>query len=196
MAIQFTCPHCGVVTDVAEQYAGQTGPCARCGKTITVPGSNDGGSPFVAMDAPPKRGLGAGLDRSSSWSGRSLAVVVDVRRHIDGAVAAGRASGARGGKTNRLSRTISSKSRLAMHNYNQVVRLLPARVYRRQERQADAQLAGAVAALYGPTRPLRSVSLQRAVGQPQQPQDQPTWRWGYINVPASPHAKDPLPPTT
>jgi prepilin-type processing-associated H-X9-DG protein len=59
MAIHFACPHCGVATDVAEQYAGQTGPCAGCGKTITVP-SPGGASPFVAMDAPPKRGLGGG----------------------------------------------------------------------------------------------------------------------------------------
>jgi hypothetical protein len=37
MPIPFTCPHCGAQTNVAEQYAGQTGPCAACGKTITVP---------------------------------------------------------------------------------------------------------------------------------------------------------------
>ena len=37
MPVHFTCPHCGNTTDVAEQYAGQSGPCARCGKTITVP---------------------------------------------------------------------------------------------------------------------------------------------------------------
>ncbi len=37
MAIAFTCPHCGFQTNVADEYAGQSGPCARCGKTITVP---------------------------------------------------------------------------------------------------------------------------------------------------------------
>lgn len=37
MPIQFTCPHCGTETDVAYEYAGQSGPCAACGKTITVP---------------------------------------------------------------------------------------------------------------------------------------------------------------
>jgi len=37
MPIPFTCPHCGTQTEVAEDYAGQTGPCARCGKSITVP---------------------------------------------------------------------------------------------------------------------------------------------------------------
>ncbi len=39
MTIPFTCPHCGVRTDVDEQFAGQTGPCHHCAKTVTVPGS-------------------------------------------------------------------------------------------------------------------------------------------------------------
>jgi len=37
MPIAFTCPHCGLQTNVADEYAGQTGPCAGCGKSITVP---------------------------------------------------------------------------------------------------------------------------------------------------------------
>jgi hypothetical protein len=37
MPISFTCPHCGKQTSVADQYAGQTGPCAACGKPVTVP---------------------------------------------------------------------------------------------------------------------------------------------------------------
>ncbi len=37
MPIQFTCPHCGLQTNVADQYAGHTGPCAGCGQTVTVP---------------------------------------------------------------------------------------------------------------------------------------------------------------
>ncbi|MHB8968938.1 MAG: DUF1559 domain-containing protein [Pirellulaceae bacterium] len=38
MPISFTCPHCGRSTNVADQYAGQSGPCAGCGQMITVPG--------------------------------------------------------------------------------------------------------------------------------------------------------------
>ena len=38
MAIEFSCPHCGHHTNVAPQYAGQTGPCGQCGQTITIPG--------------------------------------------------------------------------------------------------------------------------------------------------------------
>ena len=36
MSIQFTCPQCGIESDVAEQYAGQSGPCVSCGKIVTV----------------------------------------------------------------------------------------------------------------------------------------------------------------
>lgn len=38
MPIPFTCPHCGVATNVADEYAGQSGPCASCGRMITIPG--------------------------------------------------------------------------------------------------------------------------------------------------------------
>ena len=37
MPILFTCPHCGTQTNVDDQYAGQSGPCASCGRTITIP---------------------------------------------------------------------------------------------------------------------------------------------------------------
>ena len=37
MPISFTCPHCGVQTEVADQYVGQSGPCSGCGKIVTVP---------------------------------------------------------------------------------------------------------------------------------------------------------------
>lgn len=37
MPIHFSCPLCGKLTVVSDQYAGQTGPCAACGGTITIP---------------------------------------------------------------------------------------------------------------------------------------------------------------
>jgi hypothetical protein len=36
MPIPFTCPHCGRQTLVPEQYIGQSGPCAGCGKVIAI----------------------------------------------------------------------------------------------------------------------------------------------------------------
>jgi len=48
VAISFTCPECGNTTQVADSYAGQSGPCSNCGATVTVPGksirSSSGGS--------------------------------------------------------------------------------------------------------------------------------------------------------
>jgi hypothetical protein len=37
MPINFICPHCSRTTIVADQYAGQSGPCVGCGQTITIP---------------------------------------------------------------------------------------------------------------------------------------------------------------
>jgi prepilin-type processing-associated H-X9-DG protein len=52
MPLRFTCPHCGSTTDVAEQYAGQSGPCAQCGKTITIPPL--GAAPLYYPQYPPR----------------------------------------------------------------------------------------------------------------------------------------------
>jgi len=38
--------------NVADQYAGQSGPCSRCGKPITIPGTPVPGTPF---SPPPKK---------------------------------------------------------------------------------------------------------------------------------------------
>jgi len=37
MPIPFTCPHCGTHTEVSDEFAGSSGPCAQCGETITIP---------------------------------------------------------------------------------------------------------------------------------------------------------------
>lgn len=37
MPISYHCPHCQTPMVVLEKYAGQTGPCAVCAKTITIP---------------------------------------------------------------------------------------------------------------------------------------------------------------
>ena len=54
MPLEFTCPHCGHQSNVADQYAGQSGPCAGCGQTITIPTapqSDPSGTPPVATVA-------------------------------------------------------------------------------------------------------------------------------------------------
>ncbi|MCO6459331.1 MAG: DUF1559 domain-containing protein [Pirellulaceae bacterium] len=54
MPIAFNCPHCGKHFDVAEQYAGQTGPCQACGQPITIPYGTSSAA------AAPKKSSGGG----------------------------------------------------------------------------------------------------------------------------------------
>ena len=54
MPIPYNCPHCGTHFEVAERYAGQTGPCAHCGRTITAPAT-----PFAPQAAASQRSGGA-----------------------------------------------------------------------------------------------------------------------------------------
>ena len=56
MPISYSCPHCGKQFSVAEQYAGQTGPCAACSKPITIPGTVN-----YAYAPKPSSGGGAGV---------------------------------------------------------------------------------------------------------------------------------------
>ena len=65
MPIDFRCPHCGHQTLVADQFAGQSGPCSKCGQTITVPGT--------AGPAPP---IGAPPPRSTGSSGAAIAAII------------------------------------------------------------------------------------------------------------------------
>lgn len=37
MDITFTCPHCGEVTLIGEEFVGQSGECRACGAKVTVP---------------------------------------------------------------------------------------------------------------------------------------------------------------
>jgi len=71
MALRFTCPHCGLVTEVSEQYLGQSGPCAQCGKTVTVlppgpPPPNLGEDPVARMLIPVGR---SGLAIAAGYAG-------------------------------------------------------------------------------------------------------------------------------
>ncbi len=43
MPFSFECPHCGSQTYVDDRYSGQSGPCAACGKTVTIPTIGRGG---------------------------------------------------------------------------------------------------------------------------------------------------------
>ena len=37
MPFPFACPHCGLETLVDDEFSGQSGPCAGCGKSVSIP---------------------------------------------------------------------------------------------------------------------------------------------------------------
>jgi len=56
MPIQFTCPHCGVQTQVDDQFAGQTGACRQCGQSVSIP-SPTGAAPRPQVETPGAYGV-------------------------------------------------------------------------------------------------------------------------------------------
>ena len=59
MPVRFTCPHCGRETIVADEYIGQSGPCAGCGETITIPGEAKAAPVHPSPGAAPRKSSGA-----------------------------------------------------------------------------------------------------------------------------------------
>ncbi len=53
MVVKFFCPHCGKAIEAADQYAGTTGRCGRCGQPVQVPGG--AGSTPAYADSPRRR---------------------------------------------------------------------------------------------------------------------------------------------
>jgi hypothetical protein len=66
MPISYSCPHCSKQFSVADQYAGQSGPCAACGQTISIPFA------MPTFGAAP----GGYAPRAAAAGGASLATVI------------------------------------------------------------------------------------------------------------------------
>lgn len=120
MPIPFTCPSCGKTTTVADQYAGQTGPCAACGQLVTVHGAISGS--YAAPAAASGAGIAVGLIVVLVFVAL-LAVAVCIGLPL--ALLLPAISQARGSAQRMQSQNNMKQILLAIHTYHDVYQELP-----------------------------------------------------------------------
>lgn len=81
MPIDYVCPHCHAKFFVDDAYRGQSGPCAECGKTISIPGKTKADPTELKskeqLEVLNQRARNAKYLRWSIWAG-SVAIAVTI----------------------------------------------------------------------------------------------------------------------
>lgn len=123
MVIPFACPHCGSYTNVDDEYAGQSGPCASCGKTITIPTVPAVGSAYGRPQT------------SAAGGGRILVAAGIVVLVCGGLVALLLPARETAGEAARRAQCMNNLKQIAlgMHNYHDTYGCLPAAVLTDEE---------------------------------------------------------------
>lgn len=75
MSLSFDCPHCGTHMEILERFAGQSGACAICGQTISIPATKPPREPGSAIESQkPPAAEGLSLSATLSFVGGSVAL--------------------------------------------------------------------------------------------------------------------------
>lgn len=121
MDITFTCPRCGIVTQIEQEVVGQSGPCRNCDAVVTVTADAPRLSPF---GVPGSRRVRQGAWSCLAWIVGLVLLVAIVIAALTPAVMSARQAARR-----MMSQGHLKQIGLAFHNYHDTYKQLPRAYY-------------------------------------------------------------------